>query len=88
MRSSGTGYYEERAEILSALATVPNVVILSGDRHEFAAVEFTESGIHEVIMLFRNYGTTETKARSISPTLSNSSRSVHSRSSIFHMSQS
>jgi alkaline phosphatase D len=33
-------YPEEKAAILNALHSVPNVVILSGDRHEFAAVEF------------------------------------------------
>jgi len=32
-------YPEEKAAILNALHSVPNVVILSGDRHEFAAVE-------------------------------------------------
>ncbi|KIJ27844.1 hypothetical protein M422DRAFT_270945 [Sphaerobolus stellatus SS14] len=33
-------YMEERDALLSVMATVPNVFILSGDRHEFAAIEF------------------------------------------------
>lgn len=34
------GYPHERETVLSLLSSVPNVVVLSGDRHEFAAVEF------------------------------------------------
>ncbi|CAE6455989.1 unnamed protein product [Rhizoctonia solani] len=34
------GYMHERDIVLSLLSSVPNVVVLSGDRHEFAAVEF------------------------------------------------
>jgi alkaline phosphatase D len=34
------GYMHERDTVLSLLSSVPNVVVLSGDRHEFAAVEF------------------------------------------------
>ncbi|KAG8690175.1 hypothetical protein FRC11_013324 [Ceratobasidium sp. 423] len=34
------GYMHERDTVLSLLGSVPNVVVLSGDRHEFAAVEF------------------------------------------------
>ncbi|RPD59100.1 Metallo-dependent phosphatase [Lentinus tigrinus ALCF2SS1-7] len=34
------GFPAEKAALLSALHTVPNVIILSGDRHEFAAIEF------------------------------------------------
>ncbi|TFK88236.1 hypothetical protein K466DRAFT_645568 [Polyporus arcularius HHB13444] len=30
----------EKASLLSALHSVPNVILLSGDRHEFAAIEF------------------------------------------------
>ncbi|RDX52651.1 Metallo-dependent phosphatase [Lentinus brumalis] len=30
----------EKAALLSALHSVPNVILLSGDRHEFAAIEF------------------------------------------------
>ena len=37
---SWTAYTVEKATILDAIATVPNVIILSGDRHEFALVEF------------------------------------------------
>lgn len=31
---------EEKASLLKAMHSVPNVIILSGDRHEFAAIEF------------------------------------------------
>ncbi|KAI0747693.1 PhoD-like phosphatase-domain-containing protein [Daedaleopsis nitida] len=34
------GFPVEKASLLSALHTVPNVILLSGDRHEFAAIEF------------------------------------------------
>ncbi|KAH9977249.1 PhoD-like phosphatase-domain-containing protein [Lactifluus volemus] len=37
---SWAGYAYEKASLLSALHTVPNVYLLSGDRHEFAAIEF------------------------------------------------
>ncbi|KAI9456226.1 PhoD-like phosphatase-domain-containing protein [Lactarius psammicola] len=37
---SWAGYDSEKASLLSALHTVPNVYLLSGDRHEFAAIEF------------------------------------------------
>lgn len=37
---SWAAYTAEKAIILDAIATVPNVIILSGDRHEFALVEF------------------------------------------------
>jgi len=37
---SWAGYLEERDALLTAIGTVPNVFILSGDRHEFAAIEF------------------------------------------------
>ena len=37
---SWAAYPTEKAAILDAIATVPNVIILSGDRHEFAMVEF------------------------------------------------
>ena len=37
---SWAGYTSEKASLLSALHTVPNVYLLSGDRHEFAAIEF------------------------------------------------
>ncbi|TFY64442.1 hypothetical protein EVJ58_g2610 [Rhodofomes roseus] len=34
------GFQYEKASLLNALHTVPNVILLSGDRHEFAAIEF------------------------------------------------
>jgi len=34
------GYMKERETVLNLLSSVPNVIVLSGDRHEFAAVEF------------------------------------------------
>ncbi|THH31384.1 hypothetical protein EUX98_g2819 [Antrodiella citrinella] len=37
---SWAAYAHEKAALLSVLHTVPNVVVLSGDRHEFAAIEF------------------------------------------------
>jgi len=37
---SWAAYASEKASLLSALHTVPNVYLLSGDRHEFAAIEF------------------------------------------------
>jgi alkaline phosphatase D len=37
---SWAAYTSEKASLLSALHTVPNVYVLSGDRHEFADIEF------------------------------------------------
>lgn len=37
---SWAAYASEKASLLSAIHTVPNVYFLSGDRHEFAAIEF------------------------------------------------
>lgn len=37
---SWAGFPSEKAALLSALHTVPNVVVLSGDRHEFGAIQF------------------------------------------------
>lgn len=34
------GYTKEKAALLDLLHSVPNVVIISGDRHEFAVIEF------------------------------------------------
>lgn len=34
------GYMKERKTVLNLLGSVPNVVVLTGDRHEFVAVEF------------------------------------------------
>ncbi|GLB35224.1 putative phoD-like phosphatase [Lyophyllum shimeji] len=38
---SWAGFPDEKQTLLTAFHSVPNVVLLSGDRHEFAAVEFT-----------------------------------------------
>ena len=38
---SWAAYPKEKAALLEALHSVPNVVIISGDRHEFAAIEFS-----------------------------------------------
>lgn len=38
---SWAGFPEEKQLLLALFHSVPNVIILSGDRHEFAAVEFT-----------------------------------------------
>ena len=48
---SWSAYAEEKSAILEALFTVPNVIILSGDRHEFAAIEFNGQGAsrHQVV---------------------------------------
>ena len=47
---SWAGYESEKAALLNVLYTVPNVVILSGDRHEFAAIEFNPDGFgHRVV---------------------------------------
>lgn len=40
---SWPGYADEKAALLQAMHSVPNVIILSGDRHEFAAIEFNGS---------------------------------------------
>lgn len=40
VRDSWGGYEAEKQKILELLHTVPNVIVLSGDRHEFAAIEF------------------------------------------------
>ena len=37
---SWAGYPKEKAALLESLHTVPNVIIISGDRHEFAVIEF------------------------------------------------
>ena len=36
-------YVDERKQLLDVLEHVPNVILLSGDRHEFAAVSFRDS---------------------------------------------
>ncbi|KAH6918856.1 alkaline phosphatase [Coprinopsis sp. MPI-PUGE-AT-0042] len=45
-KDSWAGFANEKAQILEAMQTVPNVFVLSGDRHEFAAVEFPASANH------------------------------------------
>ncbi|TFY65852.1 hypothetical protein EVG20_g5244 [Dentipellis fragilis] len=40
---SWAGYPHEKTALLDALHTVPNVVVLSGDRHEFAAIQFNSA---------------------------------------------
>ncbi|CAK5264051.1 unnamed protein product [Mycena citricolor] len=49
------GFPQEKASLLAALHTVPNVIIISGDRHEFASIEFNgeEDSMHTV----REYST-------------------------------
>ncbi|KZT03424.1 uncharacterized protein LAESUDRAFT_659785 [Laetiporus sulphureus 93-53] len=37
------GFEHEKASLLRVFHTVPNVILLSGDRHEFAAIEFTSA---------------------------------------------
>ncbi|KAH9951414.1 PhoD-like phosphatase-domain-containing protein [Amylocystis lapponica] len=37
---SWAGYAYEKTALLGALHSVPNVILLSGDRHEFAAIEY------------------------------------------------
>ncbi|KAK0210499.1 PhoD-like phosphatase-domain-containing protein [Desarmillaria ectypa] len=45
---SWAGFPTERASILQAMHSVPNVIILSGDRHEFAAIEYNHESLHIV----------------------------------------
>lgn len=42
---SWAAFSQERASLLDSLHTVPNLFILTGDRHEFAAIEF--NGPHD-----------------------------------------
>ncbi|KAF8921574.1 PhoD-like phosphatase-domain-containing protein [Mucidula mucida] len=42
------GFPTERQSILEALHSVPNVVILTGDRHEFAAIEYNHETLNTV----------------------------------------
>ncbi|KAJ7093065.1 PhoD-like phosphatase-domain-containing protein [Mycena epipterygia] len=50
---SWAGFPAEKAALLAALHSVPNVIIISGDRHEFASVEFNTPDMHTV----REYST-------------------------------
>ncbi|OSX64704.1 hypothetical protein POSPLADRAFT_1073160 [Postia placenta MAD-698-R-SB12] len=50
LTDSWAAFTHEKAALLRALHTVPNVIVLSGDRHEFAAIEFTgEAAAHTVL---------------------------------------
>ncbi|TFK42850.1 PhoD-like phosphatase-domain-containing protein [Crucibulum laeve] len=40
---SWAGFPTEKQALLTAFHSVPNVIVLSGDRHEFAAIEFSSS---------------------------------------------
>lgn len=47
------GYPAEKQRLLEAFHSVPNVIVLSGDRHEFAHIEFNGPGlldtkVHEI----------------------------------------
>ncbi|KAG5725346.1 hypothetical protein E4T56_gene6761 [Termitomyces sp. T112] len=42
-RDSWAGFPEEKQELFTTFHSVPNVILLSDDRHEFAAIEFTSS---------------------------------------------
>ncbi|KAJ7231441.1 PhoD-like phosphatase-domain-containing protein [Mycena haematopus] len=42
------GYPLEKRALLDALHSVPNVIIISGDRHEFASIEFNSPHLHTV----------------------------------------
>ncbi|KAI0075810.1 hypothetical protein K474DRAFT_1355853 [Panus rudis PR-1116 ss-1] len=47
---SWAAYESEKMALLTALHSVPNVILLSGDRHEFAAIEFNSEGPgHKVV---------------------------------------
>lgn len=49
---SWAAYAAEKAFLLDIMHTVPNVIILSGDRHEFAAIEFQGQGFaHRILEL-------------------------------------
>ncbi|KAJ7067728.1 PhoD-like phosphatase-domain-containing protein [Mycena belliarum] len=50
---SWAAFPAEKAALLDALHSVPNVIIISGDRHEFASIEFSTPYMHTV----REYST-------------------------------
>ncbi|KAF7338542.1 Alkaline phosphatase D [Mycena venus] len=52
-RTLGGGFPAEKAALLEALHSVPNLIIISGDRHEFASIEFNSEHLHTV----REYST-------------------------------
>ena len=43
-KDSWAAYPYEKMPLLNALHSVPNVIVISGDRHEFAAIKFTAEG--------------------------------------------
>ena len=43
-KDSWAAYPTEKATVLTALHSVKNVIVLSGDRHEFAAIKFNVEG--------------------------------------------
>jgi alkaline phosphatase D len=43
---SWAGFIKERDLLLDAFHSVPNVILLSGDRHEFAVIKFTGENDH------------------------------------------
>ncbi|TFK72587.1 hypothetical protein BDN72DRAFT_836149 [Pluteus cervinus] len=45
---SWAGFPTEKSALLSAFHSVPNVFVISGDRHEFAAIEFNSAHGHTV----------------------------------------
>ncbi|KAK7023800.1 alkaline phosphatase D [Favolaschia claudopus] len=45
---SWAAFPAEKAALLEALHSVPNVVIISGDRHEFAAIQYNTPHMHPV----------------------------------------
>ncbi|PPQ90134.1 hypothetical protein CVT25_012303 [Psilocybe cyanescens] len=50
---SWAGYAAEKAALLATFHTVPNLVVISGDRHEFGALEFASSNPeHHVVREF------------------------------------
>ncbi|KAF9257820.1 Metallo-dependent phosphatase [Marasmius fiardii PR-910] len=46
---SWAAYPSEKQSLLTTLHSIPNIVIISGDRHEHAAVEFNGDGPHKVM---------------------------------------
>ncbi|KAI0086688.1 PhoD-like phosphatase-domain-containing protein [Irpex rosettiformis] len=47
---SWAAYPSEKLSLLNALHSVPNVIIISGDRHEFAAIKFNGEGQGHTIL--------------------------------------
>lgn len=41
------GYPAERAKVLALLSSLTNTIVITGDRHEFAAIEYFDGAIHE-----------------------------------------